>query len=72
MKKKEDIHDYCSAKDAAAILSKNHGRLIRPDYVRKMRKSKRHAIRSVLVGDRWMYHREDIAACSIKEKRVRQ
>jgi hypothetical protein len=69
MKKKEDINDYCTAKDAAAILSQKHGRPIRPDYIGKMRRSKRHAIRSVLVGDRWMYHREDIAACTVTHKR---
>jgi hypothetical protein len=69
MKKKEDINEYCTAQDAAKILSEKHGRPIRPDYVRKMRRSKRHAIRSVLVGDRWMYHRGDIAACSITQKR---
>lgn len=68
MKKKEDIHDYCSAKDAASILSQKHGRPIRPDYISKMARSKRHAIRSVLVGDRILYHKTDIAGCSITQK----
>lgn len=68
MKKKEDIHDYCTAQIAAQILSQKHDRPIRPDYISKMARSKRHAIRSVLVGDRILYHKDDIASCAITQK----
>jgi hypothetical protein len=70
MKKKEDINDYCSAKDAAQILSEKHGRIIKPDYVSKMLKCKRYTIRSVPFGKRHrLYHKGDLAACTIKQKR---
>lgn len=68
VKKKEDVNDYCSAGDAAQILGLKHNRLVRPDYISKMARSKRHTIRCAYVGDRMLYHKEDIAACSIRLK----
>jgi hypothetical protein len=69
MKKKDDIKDYCSAGEAAQILTDKLGRSIRPDYISKMAKSKKRAIRSVLMNDRILYHREDIAKSKITQKR---
>lgn len=65
VKKKEDINDYICAHDAAQILSLKTGRPIRPDYISKMVRSKKHQIRYVKKRDRWMYHREDIEECVI-------
>jgi hypothetical protein len=68
MKKKEDINDYCSAADAAQILSEKLGRPIANNYISRMTKSGRRSIRVVKFGNRWMYHRGDIAACTIRQK----
>ncbi len=70
MRKKEDIGEYCTAHEAAQILTLKHGRPIRPDYISKMAKSRRHTIRTARFRDRLMYHREDIAACQIGTKRA--
>jgi hypothetical protein len=68
MKKKEDISEYCTAGDAAHILTLKLQRTVRPDYISKMARTKRHKIRCAHVGDRILYHREDVAACSIRQK----
>jgi len=65
-KKKDDIHDYCTAGEAAEMLSEKFGRVIRPDYISKMAKSRKRTIRRVKQGNRWAYHREDIAACTVR------
>ncbi|TMC20796.1 MAG: hypothetical protein E6J34_11495 [Chloroflexi bacterium] len=66
-KKKEDIHDYCTAGEAAQLLSEKLGRVIRPDYIGKMAVSRKRTIRRVKLGTRWAYHREDIAASTVRE-----
>ncbi|GHO99530.1 hypothetical protein KSF_095780 [Reticulibacter mediterranei] len=64
MKKKEDINNYCIAQEAAQILSNKLGRPVRPDYISKMSKSKKHHIRTIRKHSRlMMYHRGDVAAC---------
>jgi hypothetical protein len=69
MKKKEDIHDYCSAAEAAQILSRTHGRPIRRDYVSQMAKCKRkYTIRKVSFNHYALYHRDDLANCTITHK----
>ncbi len=65
VKKIENIADYCTAHDAAQLLSLKHGRPIRPDYISKMARSEKHTIRVARFRDRQMYHREDITACTI-------
>lgn len=70
VRKKEDINDYCTAHEAAQILSLKHGRPIRPDYISKMAKSTRHVIRTARFRDRQMYHRADIEACTIGQKTI--
>ena len=69
-RKKADINEYCTAHDAAEILSEKHQRRVRPDYVSKIAKSTRHHIRTAWFGNRLMYHRADIAACIIGEKKI--
>jgi hypothetical protein len=61
-------HDYCAAGEAARILSTKLGRAIRPDYISKLAKSKKQSIRSARFNDRILYHKEDIANCTITEK----
>jgi hypothetical protein len=70
MKKKEDIRDYISAHDAAQLLSIKHGRPIRPDYISKLAHSKRRRIRVCQIGDRLYYHRADIEATTIRERKA--
>jgi len=65
-KKKDDIRDYCTAGEAATILSEKLSRVIRPDYISKMAKAKKRTIRRVQMGNRSLYHREDIAACTVR------
>jgi hypothetical protein len=69
MKKKDDIKDFCTAGEAAQILSDKLGRRIRSEYISRMSKRKRHPIRSVTMNDRMLYSREDIAASTITKKR---
>ena len=69
MKKKEDVNDYVTAHDAAQMLTLKMGRPIRPDYISKMAASRKHTIRIARFRDRQMYHREDIAACTVGQKR---
>lgn len=70
VKKKEDFHDYCTAHDAAQILSAKRGLPVRADYISKMAKSKKHSIRVARFRDRIMYHRADIEACNLSSSRV--
>jgi hypothetical protein len=69
MKKKQDIQDFCSASEASLILSKKFGRYIRPDYIAKLSRRKKHPVRTYTMNDRILYHREDIAASTITQKR---
>jgi hypothetical protein len=70
-KKIENIADYVTAHEAAQILSLKHGRTIRPNYISKMAKSRKHSIRVARFRDRLMYHREDVQACELTFKCVR-
>jgi hypothetical protein len=70
-KKEDNINDYCTAHEAAEILSQKHGRPVRTDYISKMAKSKiKHSIRTMWFRDRQMYHRKDVAACILGSQRV--
>lgn len=68
MKKIENINDYIPAGDAAKILTEKLGRPIRVDYLNKMTRRKRDTIRFVHQGDRILYHRSDIANCTIAQR----
>jgi 20S proteasome alpha/beta subunit len=69
MKKKDDIRDYLCARDAAALLSQKHGYPIRPDYISKMIRLKKYRIRTFQFGNRLLYHRADIEACTLTRKK---
>lgn len=68
MKKKEDINDYCTAGEAAQILTAKLGRPIITNYIRKMSKSHKHSIRTAQFESVILYHKEDIARCTITQK----
>jgi hypothetical protein len=70
MKKKEDINDYCTASQAAAILSAKLARPIAPHYIHTMAQSRKHSIRTAKFDATILYHKEDIASCSITQKAV--
>ncbi len=65
-KKKRDVSEYVSAKQAAVILSAKLKRDIRPDYIHRMK-----GIARVQVNPRmWLYLRSDIEAAKITHKRT--
>lgn len=66
MKKKDDINDYITAYDAAAILSAKRGRPVLPSYISQMAKSKKHHIRVDKKRDRQLYLRADIEECVLR------
>jgi hypothetical protein len=69
MRKKEDVREYITAHEAAGLLSQKYQRPIRPDYVAKMSKARKHFIRVARFGRIKMYHATDILACTITQKR---
>jgi hypothetical protein len=68
MKKKEDIADYCTAGEAAQILTDKLGRPIITNYIRKMSKSRKHSIRTAQINSIILYHRVDVTNCTITQK----
>jgi len=65
MKKAENIKDYCTAHEAAQILTVNRGKKVHVGYVSKMVKMKKYHIKTARFRDRLMYHRGDIEECVI-------
>lgn len=63
------LTDYISAHDAALLLTQKMGRPISNKYVRKLAERKREPVRTQPMGNRLLYHREDIEACTIRQKR---
>ena len=70
VKKIENILDYVPASEAAALLSEKYKRPIRPNYISKMAKCKKHSIRVAAYGSILVYHRGDIEACNLTQKRT--
>jgi hypothetical protein len=64
------FEDWVTANTAASLLSEKMGRPIPSRYIRQLAKSKRHPVRTQSLGYHQLYHRDDILAASIKEKRV--
>lgn len=63
-KKLNRLEDYISAGDAARLLSLKLGRQIDPDYIRKLK-----GVRFYTMSSRSkLYHRDDVLACSVKQK----
>lgn len=65
-KKIASLTDYISASDAAMILSQKMGRQVQPGYVHKLRKVRFVKINSTTK----LYHRADIEAATIRERKV--
>ena len=61
----ELLKEYVSAHDATQILSTVNKRIIRTDYVQKLRKSKKHQVRTVKYGRFYLYNRDDLQNCII-------
>jgi len=59
---------WMGARDAAQVLSDKHKRPIPPKYVRRLSQRKNQPVRSKVVGDRVLYHRDDIGAATIKQR----
>jgi hypothetical protein len=67
-KKVDRFENWVSARVAAQILSAKSGRLINPEYITKLAKSKKQPVRTQIVSNRLLYHKEDIMNCNIRQK----
>jgi len=66
-KKLNRLEDYISSREAATLLSSKLGRVIAPDYVRKIK-----GVRSHKANDRCrLFNREDLEQVTIKKKSTR-
>jgi len=65
-KKIDRLEDYVTASIAAEILSAKHGRPIRPGRICRLKNIRFH----VLNQTSKLYHRGDIEACFIRQKRA--
>jgi hypothetical protein len=66
----EDYEAYCTAKQAAAIMSRNSGRAVRSDYLRVL--ARRNKIEAVKVGNQNMYLRLSVAAYVVAPRAKRK
>lgn len=64
------LTDYITADTAANILSIRLNRVISSRYVRKLSLRKKKPIRTIQMGNRLLYNREDIENCIIKQKQM--
>ena len=62
------LSSYLSAKDGAALLSRNLGREVSPEYLTKLAKSKRQSIRTQSLGYHKLYCKEDLERVTIRAK----
>jgi len=63
------LSDWISAHDAAQLLSVKHERPISPKYIRSLSNRKKNPVRTQPMGNRLLYHRDDILAAIVKQKR---
>ena len=63
------LADWISAHDAAQLLSLNMGRPVPSRYVVKLSRRKRNPVRTQEMGNRLLYHKADIEAATIRQKR---
>jgi hypothetical protein len=70
-KKITRLDDYIGASDTANLLSQKLGRPILPKYMRTLARRKRQPVHTQQMGNRLLYHREDILACTVKQKVVK-
>ena len=69
VKKIIPLADWISAHDAAQLLSLKLERPIQPRYIRTLSKSKRQPVRTKQMSNRLLYHRDDVLASVVKQKR---
>ena len=63
-KKKIDINEYCTAREAAQILTHKLGRPVRPDYIHRVR-----GVGSIQVNKTTrLYLRTDVLNASIRQR----
>jgi uncharacterized protein YjbI with pentapeptide repeats len=58
---------YSTASEAARYLSEKLGRSISVNYIRKLAHRKKHPVRTQPMGDRLLYHRDDIENATIRQ-----
>jgi hypothetical protein len=64
------LTDYIAAGDAALLLTAKMGRPISPKYIRKLANRKKlPSVRVEQMGNRLLYHRGDIEASTIRERK---
>jgi hypothetical protein len=66
------LQDYISASEASAILSRKMGRMVPPQYIHSLAKSKKQPVRTRPVSGHLLYNREDIEAAIVKQKRQKE
>jgi hypothetical protein len=66
------LTDYITAHHAAQLLSLKHGRPIHPKYIRKLADRKKNSVRVQRVGDRLLYHKQDIESITIRQKSTKK
>ena len=65
------FEDWITANKAAELLSEKMGFPIASRYVRQLAKSKRQPVRTQSLGYHQLYHKEDILACTVKQKVIK-
>jgi hypothetical protein len=63
------LNEYVSAHDAAQLLSAKHGRPISGKYIRSLSKRKKNPVRTQPMGNRLLYHRDDLEKVTVRAKR---
>jgi uncharacterized protein YjbI with pentapeptide repeats len=63
---------YCTAGKAARTLSEKLGRPISVNYIHKLAYRKKHPVRIQYMGDRLLYHLDDIENATIKARKSRK
>lgn len=64
------LTDYISARDASLLLTAKMGRPIPSKYIRKLANRKKlPSVRTEQMGNRLLYHRGDVEASTIRERK---
>lgn len=66
--KPPSLVDYITAGQASAFLTEKLKRPISNQYVHKLSTRAKNKVRSVQVGNRWVYHRGDIENVEIRQR----
>jgi hypothetical protein len=68
VKKIVALADWLSASDAAQLLSDKHDRPISAKYIRKLSQRERNPVRTQEISNRLLYNRDDLEACTIRQR----